>query len=69
MKKDKDKDKDIITIFEYWPHEHMEVKLRSENFEKYIRKIGEARARFKEMKERERERRKKEKEDKDRDKT
>lgn len=63
----KENEDGTIPIFEYWQHEHMEVKLRPENFEKYINKIGETRKRFKDLKKRRLEEEKR-KEDKDKDK-
>jgi hypothetical protein len=60
--KNKQDDDGTITVYEYWQHEQFEVKLRKENFEKYIEEIGKARARFNERKKR------KEKERKDKDK-
>jgi hypothetical protein len=54
-----------IPVYEYWSHEHMEVKLRPENFEKYINKIGETRRRYLDKKKKEAEERKAKDKDKE----
>jgi len=51
-KKNKQDNNDTIIVYEYWQHEQFEVKLRKENFDKYIEEIGKARARFNERKKR-----------------
>lgn len=63
-KKNKQDNNDTIIVYEYWQHEQFEVKLRPENFDKYIEEIGKARARFNKYKER---KRKEEKERKDKE--
>lgn len=64
-KKNKQDNDGTITVYEYWQHEQMAVKLRQENLDKYIEEIGKARARFNERKERIRKEKEKEKKDKD----
>jgi len=51
-KKNKQDNDDNIIVYEYWQHEQFAVKLRKENFNKYIEEIGKARARFNERKKR-----------------